>query len=80
MALQAKLLRVQDGSFYSTAATEPVHVDVRVIAASNRQIPKLVASGQFLEDPFYRLSVMEISVPPSRATRGHRAADLLFAV
>jgi len=70
MALQAKLLRVlQDGSFYPTGATEPVHVDVRVIAASNRQIPELVEAGQFREDLFYRLSVMEISVPPLRERR-----------
>ncbi|MFZ3174653.1 MAG: sigma-54 dependent transcriptional regulator [Thiobacillus sp.] len=70
LALQAKLLRVlQDGSFYPTGATEPVHVDVRVIAASNRPIPELVESGQFREDLFYRLSVMEISVPPLRERR-----------
>jgi DNA-binding NtrC family response regulator len=70
LALQAKLLRVlQDGSFYPTGATEPVYVDVRVIAASNRPIPELVESGQFREDLFYRLSVMEISVPPLRERR-----------
>jgi DNA-binding NtrC family response regulator len=70
MALQAKLLRVlQDGSFYPTGATEPVHVDVRVIAASNRQIPELVEKGEFREDLFYRLSVMEISVAPLRERR-----------
>jgi DNA-binding NtrC family response regulator len=70
MALQAKLLRVlQDGSFYPTGATEPVHVDVRVIAASNRPIPELVEAGQFREDLFYRLSVMEINVPPLRERR-----------
>ena len=70
MALQAKLLRVlQDGSFYPTGATAPVYVDVRVIAASNRQIPELVEKGQFREDLFYRLSVMEINVPPLRERR-----------
>ncbi len=70
LALQAKLLRVlQDGSFYPTGATEPVNVDVRVIAASNRQIPELVETGQFREDLFYRLSVMEISIPPLRERR-----------
>ncbi|MFA5371234.1 MAG: sigma-54 dependent transcriptional regulator [Sideroxydans sp.] len=70
MALQAKLLRVlQDGSFYPTGATEPVNVDVRVIAASNQQIPELVENGQFREDLFYRLSVMEISIPPLRERR-----------
>lgn len=70
MALQAKLLRVlQDGSFYPTGATKPVNVDVRVIAASNRPIPELVEAGQFREDLFYRLSVMEINVPPLRERR-----------
>jgi DNA-binding NtrC family response regulator len=70
MALQAKLLRVlQDGSFYPTGATEPVHVDVRVIAASNRPLPELVEKGEFREDLFYRLSVMEINIPPLRERR-----------
>jgi DNA-binding NtrC family response regulator len=70
MALQAKLLRVlQDGAFYPTGATEPVRVDVRVIAASNRPIPEQVEKGQFREDLFYRLSVMEITVPPLRERR-----------
>jgi DNA-binding NtrC family response regulator len=70
MALQAKLLRVlQDGCFYPTGATEPVQVDVRVIAASNRQIPELVEKEQFREDLFYRLSVMEISIAPLRERR-----------
>ena len=70
MALQAKLLRVlQDGSFYPTGAIDPIHVDVRVLAASNRQIPDLMEKGLFREDLFYRLSVMEISVPPLRERR-----------
>jgi DNA-binding NtrC family response regulator len=70
MALQAKLLRVlQDGNFYPTGATEPVHVDVRVVAASNRPIHELVEKQLFREDLFYRLSVMEISIPPLRERR-----------
>jgi DNA-binding NtrC family response regulator len=70
MALQAKLLRVaQDGSFYPMGATEPVNVDVRMIAASNRPIPELVEKGLFREDLFYRLSVMEITIPPLRERR-----------
>ncbi len=70
MSLQAKLLRVaQDGSFYPMGSTEPISVDVRVIAASNRAIPDLVEKGLFREDLFYRLSVMEITVPPLRERR-----------
>ena len=70
LALQAKLLRVaQDGAFYPMGATEPVSVDVRVIAASNRPIPELVEKGLFREDLFYRLSVMEITIPPLRERR-----------
>jgi DNA-binding NtrC family response regulator len=70
MSLQAKLLRVlQDGSFYPMGATEPVSVDVRVIAASNKPIPELVEKNLFREDLFYRLSVMEITVPPLRERR-----------
>lgn len=70
MALQAKLLRVlQDGNFYPTGAIAPVHVDVRVVAASNRPIHELVEKQLFREDLFYRLSVMEICVPPLRERR-----------
>lgn len=70
LALQAKLLRVvQDGSFYPMGATDPINVDVRLIAASNRPIPELVEKGLFREDLFYRLSVMEITVPPLRERR-----------
>jgi DNA-binding NtrC family response regulator len=70
LSLQAKLLRVaQDGGFYPMGATEPINVDVRVIAASNRAIPDLVEKGLFREDLFYRLSVMEITVPPLRERR-----------
>jgi len=70
MALQAKLLRVlQDGCFYPTGATEPVQVDVRVIAASKPADSRAGENGQFREDLFLRLSVMEISVPPLRERR-----------
>ncbi len=70
MALQAKLLRVlQDGHFYPAGATQPVGVDVRVIAASNAPIPALVDKGEFRKDLYYRLSVMEIDIPPLRERR-----------
>jgi len=70
MALQAKLLRVlQDGRFYPAGATEPVHVDVRVIAATNVGLQALVERGEFRRDLYYRLSVMEIDLPPLRERR-----------
>ncbi|CAG0909116.1 unnamed protein product, partial [Cyprideis torosa] len=68
--LQAKLLRVlQDGSFTPMGDTHPVNVDVRVLAASNRDIPQLIQSGEFREDLYYRLMVMEIGLPPLRDRR-----------
>jgi DNA-binding NtrC family response regulator len=69
-ALQAKLLRVlQDGAFYPAGATEAVQVDVRVIAAANAPLRQLVDSGEFRKDLYYRLSVMEIDIPPLRERR-----------
>lgn len=70
LALQAKLLRVlQDGSFYPMGGTEPCSVDVRVIAATNKSIPALIAKAEFREDLYYRLIVMEISLPALRERR-----------
>ncbi|MGF1642212.1 MAG: sigma-54-dependent transcriptional regulator [Thiotrichales bacterium] len=70
LALQAKLLRVlQDGSFFPMGEVTPVKVDVRVLAASNKSIPTLIANEGFREDLYYRLMVMEIAVPPLRERR-----------
>ena len=70
LTLQAKLLRVlQDGTFYPMGETRPVAVDVRVLAASNRNISQLIQNGDFREDLYYRLMVMEIGVPPLRERR-----------
>jgi len=70
LSLQAKLLRVlEDGVFYPTGATEPHSADVRILAASNRSMAELIASGQFREDLYYRLMVVEIAVPPLRERR-----------
>jgi two-component system response regulator AtoC len=68
--LQAKLLQVlQDGEFSRLGGKHDVHVDVRVIAATNRDLEQAVASGQFREDLFFRLNVVCITLPPLRDRR-----------
>jgi two-component system, NtrC family, response regulator AtoC len=68
--LQAKLLQVlQDGEFSRLGGKHDVHVDVRVIAATNRDLEQAVAEGQFREDLFFRLNVVSINVPPLRERR-----------
>jgi DNA-binding NtrC family response regulator len=70
LAFQAKLLRVlQDGSYYRIGDTEPQSVDLRVIAASNRNLPEMIDSGEFRQDLFYRLKVIDIALPPLRERR-----------
>ncbi len=67
LALQAKLLRVlQEGSVRSIGSSEEQNVDVRVIAATHRDVEELVAYGQFREDLYYRLETFKIEVPPLR--------------
>ncbi|MFO0968896.1 MAG: sigma-54 dependent transcriptional regulator [Gemmataceae bacterium] len=66
-SMQAKLLRVlQERSFERVGGTETIQVDVRVIAATNRSLQKLVKEGTFREDLFYRLNVVKIDLPPLR--------------
>lgn len=70
LSLQAKLLRVlQDATFYRLGDTEPRHVDVRVIAATNRDVSALIAQEAFREDLYYRLCVVEIHAPALRERR-----------
>ena len=65
LALQTKLLRVlQDGEFERLGSTKTVKVDVRVIAATSRDLKTDVSTGRFREDLFYRLNVFPVSIPP----------------
>jgi len=69
-ALQAKLLHVlQDGQFERLGSNKPIVVDVRVVAATNRDLDAMLAKGDFREDLYYRLKVIEVTVPPLRDRR-----------
>ncbi len=67
LAVQAKLLReIEDKEIRPLGATKSEKVDVRIIAATNRDLKQAVAEGKFREDLFYRLNVIEIHLPPLR--------------
>jgi DNA-binding NtrC family response regulator len=67
LPMQAKLLRVlQNGEFYMVGSSKPLKVDVRVLAASNKNLGRLIKSGLFREDLFFRLNVISITMPPLR--------------
>jgi PAS domain S-box-containing protein len=71
--LQIKLLRVlEDGEFERLGSSRTIRVDVRVIAATNRDLEEEVRKGRFRQDLFYRLNIFPITVPPLR----HRAEDI----
>ena len=66
-ALQVKLLRVlQESTFTPVGGTKPVHVDVRIIAASHKDLTAMVARREFREDLYYRVNVVKVTVPPLR--------------
>ena len=65
--MQVKLLRVlQEGTFIPVGSTETKRVDVRILAATNRNLKEMVEQGTFREDLYYRLNVINIRVPPLR--------------
>jgi len=73
--LQAKLLRfLEDGSFTRVGGTQELRVNVRLIAATNRDITQAIATGQFREDLFHRLNVVQFNLPPLR----ERGGDVLL--
>jgi Nif-specific regulatory protein len=73
--IQAKLLRVlQEGVFYRVGGNTPITVDVRVLSATNKNLKKEVEEGTFREDLFYRLNVVQLTIPPLR----ERLEDVSF--
>jgi len=68
---QVKLLRVLESrSFFRVGGTQPIKVDVRVVAATNRSLRDAVTMGEFRDDLYYRLNVLNIYLPPLRERRG----------
>jgi two-component system nitrogen regulation response regulator GlnG len=77
LATQTKILRVlQSGTFERVGGNQPIKVDVRVIAATNKPLERAVANREFREDLFYRLNVVRIELPPLR----ERGADIRLLV
>src|SRR6202011_6145084 len=70
ISLQSKLLRaLQEGEIRAIGATQEKRVNVRIVAATNRNMEKEVAEGRFREDLYYRLKVFPLRVPPLRERR-----------
>ncbi|AQS60554.1 sigma-54 interaction domain-containing protein [Desulforamulus ferrireducens] len=68
--MQVKLLRVlQEGTYYRVGGSQPVQVNVRVLAATHRDLETMISRGQFREDLYYRLNVVSLEIPPLRERR-----------
>ena len=77
LPMQVKLLRVlQDKVVFMVGARQPISVDVRIIAATNKDLPELILKGDFREDLYYRLNVVAIKIPPLR----EREEDVLLLI
>ena len=62
--MQSKLLRVlQEGQIFRLGASRPIHLDIRILAASNRDLKEMVQEGRFREDLFFRMNIMTIDLP-----------------
>ena len=77
LAMQAKLLRaIQEKTIHKVGSSRPVRVDIRLICATNKDLPQLIDRGLFREDLYYRINVIDIPLPPLR----ERGDDLLLLV
>jgi two-component system, NtrC family, response regulator HydG len=77
LAMQAKLLRaIQEKTIYKVGSSRPVRVDTRLICATNKDLPQLIARGLFREDLYFRINVIDIPLPPLC----ERGDDLLLLV
>ncbi len=69
-AVQVKIMRVlQEQEFYRVGRSKPIHVDVRVIAATNRSLERAIEEGRFRQDLYYRINVVRLEMPPLRDRR-----------
>ncbi len=69
--MQAKLLRfLQDGTCFPVGSTTPIHCNVRIVAATNKDIKSMLKNGEFREDLYYRVNVININLPPLREREG----------
>ncbi len=77
LPMQVKLLRVlQNKEVFMVGARQPITVDARIIAATNKDLPELILKGEFREDLYYRLNVIAIAIPPLR----EREEDVLLLI